>query len=305
MTNLFERVFHAAPHHIAVLDEVGEIIAVNAAWLAFGQANGAAVDDIGIGRNYVEICTSLAEQDETAKKTAEALAKLLTGELEEFSLEYTCHSPTKQRWFTLWVRPLCGEQNNIAIWHTDITEQKLLEIELAHIAHHDELTGAFTRHRFYDELNHHLALADRYNISGSILLLDLDNLKCINDAYGHQAGDAVLVMFSKLVQENTREVDIFARVGGDEFVLLLPSTDEDGAALVAAKLLNKLKDSEIKVNNTDKVRMSTSIGIVAYPEYSLTSDQLMVLADQALYAAKENGGSQFVRYGPDILAHGE
>jgi diguanylate cyclase (GGDEF)-like protein len=117
-------------------------------------------------------------------------------------------------------------------------------------------------------------------------MMDLDELKTINDRYGHFEGDRILRGVGEVVREGVRRIDIAARYGGDEFVVLLPETDPTGAYVLAEKI--RLGVAQLALPGSD-ARTTLSIGVVAYPQDGLTSDQLMITADQAMYASKRSG----------------
>lgn len=159
---------------------------------------------------------------------------------------------------------------------------------IIHMAEHDALTGLLNRRRFHNELERWTLFALRYQRSLTLIFIDLDNFKQINDTYGHLAGDRYLLEFSGLLNRSLRTTDIIARWGGDEFAILLPETPREAAIEVANKLLRRFNDTDIDVGG-QTVRPSASIGIALYPEHSTDLDTLVVLADAAMYEAK-NGG---------------
>jgi PAS domain-containing protein len=118
--------------HIAVLDREGRILDVNESWLRFSRENDAeSLDRIGTGSNYLEVCRLSSDLgDEFALKALEGIQSVLTGTLEQFALEYPCHSPAEKRWFFMLVTPYSGQKGGVIISHADITESKLAEIDL-------------------------------------------------------------------------------------------------------------------------------------------------------------------------------
>jgi diguanylate cyclase (GGDEF)-like protein len=148
----------------------------------------------------------------------------------------------------------------------------------------DELTGQLNRRGFKSELERALARAKRFEETGLLLLCDLDNFKAINDSYGHPAGDAALIAVAKLLRERTRRSDAVARMGGDEFAVLMPGSSHAEAEALAAKLeftVNML----IATWNGRKIPISASFGWAPYDPDS-TADGLILLADQATYRSK-------------------
>lgn len=164
------------------------------------------------------------------------------------------------------------------------TEAKLQELAIT-----DSLTEIYNRRHFLDLAEKELIRSIRYQRNFSFILIDLDNLKTINDKHGHLSGDRVLQEVAKSIRQNSRDVDIFGRYGGDEFIVLLPETDESFAQIYAERLCQKTSAQLEELEEiTDPVTLS--IGIANFGgEADLTIDTLFKRADQALYAAKEYG----------------
>lgn len=148
----------------------------------------------------------------------------------------------------------------------------------------DDLTGLLTRKRILELLEVELEKARRYKRDLSLIMMDLDFFKEINDSYGHQFGDKVLRKIGDILQQNTRNLDLVGRYGGEEFLLILPETDLEKASLAAEKLRQKIKNSEIEGLN---LRLTASFGAVQFDGDS--SQQLIKRADDFLYKAKAKG----------------
>ncbi|WP_121010276.1 sensor domain-containing diguanylate cyclase [Hydrogenivirga caldilitoris] len=193
-----------------------------------------------------------------------------------------------KRVFILWRNnPIFDEEGRlteILSIGSDITDKRKLEKELVYMASHDSLTGVFNRREFERILDSEIQKANRYNEPLSLILFDVDNFKDINDSFGHNAGDGVLVEIASAVSATIREIDTFARLGGDEFVLLLPHTLLSGAVDVAEKI-KKLVESVMTV----KVRkVTTSVGVTVYRKGE-ERGEFLIRADRALYRAKDMG----------------
>lgn len=169
----------------------------------------------------------------------------------------------------------------------------------------DELTGLYNRRFFFSESKRTLGLALRYQHPLSLLLLDLDRFKRVNDTFGHAMGDTVLKSVAKALEARLRESDILARIGGEEFAVFLPETDQDGAVELAERLLETIRNLHWQ-SGTFEVAISASIGVAAmYPDQKTGGaekldqedvlDMLLSQADDAMYAAKKNGGDRAVR----------
>lgn len=171
----------------------------------------------------------------------------------------------------------------------DITSHKLLEMELKRLATHDSLTGLYNRHELMRRLDEDFSRSERYQHPLSILMIDIDYFKQINDQYGHQAGDAVLSRFGSLLSEAIRVVDYAGRYGGEEFLVVLPETHFDMALEIAERLRSKIESEDWSQNVGKSEKITISVGVVSYPEVMGSADQLVLVADQALYQAKNTG----------------
>ncbi len=171
----------------------------------------------------------------------------------------------------------------------DITDRKRIFDELYHQATIDDLTHIPNRRHFMYLTEKELKSAKRYHRPISIIVIDFDNLKQINDTYGHLAGDRALSVFSKIVQQIIREVDILGRFGGDEFLILLPETDAEKAYHVMERINQVLASSPIFYQD-DSFSISVSSGIASIENWTDTLEDLLTRADEALYEAKELGG---------------
>ncbi|MDX1606127.1 MAG: diguanylate cyclase [Candidatus Competibacterales bacterium] len=166
----------------------------------------------------------------------------------------------------------------------DITEQKRLEAELQRLATHDGLTGIHNRAKLYELLDTALAEFHRYGTPLSVIMLDIDHFKTINDRLGHPAGDEVLRSLTRRVGRLMRETDDFGRWGGEEFFILARQTDLDGARRLAERIRREVADMPFG----DAGTVTVSLGVVEYDGQE-TPEQLEQRVDQALYAAKERG----------------
>jgi diguanylate cyclase (GGDEF)-like protein/PAS domain S-box-containing protein len=177
--------------------------------------------------------------------------------------------------------------------HTeDITERARAEANLRHQTLHDSLTGLPNRLLLRDRLKQVLRSARRERTPFALLLLDLDRFKDVNDALGHQAGDALLRLMGRRLASAMREVDTLARLGGDEFAILLPGADEAGVLSVAARLLQMLeKPFELNGSSLD---VGGSLGVALYPQHGDDAEVLLQRADVAMYVAKRAGGGYAV-----------
>ncbi len=181
----------------------------------------------------------------------------------------------------------------------DITERKQSEERIRHMAHHDTLTGLPNRLLFTDRLAHALKISERYDKVLILMFIDLDKFKPINDTLGHEAGDVVLIEVAKRFKTLVRESDTVARIGGDEFVILLEELDTIEAGVkVAQKVVSCLEEPIIAGGR--KCRLGASIGVAYFPENSTDADELMRMADEAMYAVKTSGRNGYRFYDPSL-----
>jgi diguanylate cyclase (GGDEF)-like protein/PAS domain S-box-containing protein len=175
---------------------------------------------------------------------------------------------------------------------TDITELKVMEGQLRHLANHDQMTGLTNRHRFEEELGRAVAYTQRYGTPGALLMLDLDGIKKVNDELGHHAGDALLKLVAAGLRDRLRTVDSVGRLGGDEFGVFLPGVDEIGAAAVAEDLVERIRLTRVEVEGRS-VGTTASVGITMLRDHDEAgTERLMMQADSAMYEAKHAGGNR-------------
>lgn len=159
----------------------------------------------------------------------------------------------------------------------------------------DGLTGVYNHRHFKEMLSYAVARSDRYDERASLILIDVDDLKHVNDNYGHQAGDSVLSFVGKVLIESLRKIDVPARYGGDEFALVLPNTNKRGSLVVAQKIKNSIKNMPFKFKGNE-FNITLSIGIATYPENAPDAEALIEKADRALYESKNQGKDKVVHY---------
>jgi len=158
--------------------------------------------------------------------------------------------------------------------------------ELRTMAAIDELTRVYNRRYFFDQLDRELASARRYSVPVSVLMLDLDGLKGLNDSFGHETGDEALRTLAQRLVRYSRASDIVARVGGDEFAVILSRTDSEGAAQIARRLQSSVEDEVPVAGKGRGVRIAVSFGFASFPEDAEDAGQLLRQADGRMYAAK-------------------
>ncbi len=269
--------------HDAVLNSIGDGMIVLNTKMQVSAINPVAQRLFGwpassvLGRPAAEVFRDWPELAQVSQSQTEAKF--------EFFLLQAGEDP---RYFDLSLSPLFDSFNRpigqLIILH-DITERKQVEEKLLVLSQTDSLTGLNNRRRFYDALEHEIARSRRYELPLSVIMIDVDDMKRINDTYGHQAGDEVLQRLANLIHQ-MRQSDVAARVGGDEFALLLPSTARDGAEQLAWRLHASGRTILLEKG----VPLAISLGIAWLEKADDEQGRsLLARADRAMYLAKQAG----------------
>lgn len=170
----------------------------------------------------------------------------------------------------------------------DITERKKMEMELEYLATTDHLTGVYNRRMILEIAGKEFALVKRYSRPLSLLMMDIDHFKSVNDEYGHQAGDEVLKRLSEVCRNFVRKPDLIGRIGGEEFLLLLPETGKKDSLLMANRLREAIAEYSFNFQGLS-VKMTVSIGMTLCLSSDKNLDSIFQRADKALYKAKKTG----------------
>jgi diguanylate cyclase (GGDEF)-like protein len=182
----------------------------------------------------------------------------------------------------------------------DVTAQVELVRNLRQYAETDPLTGIANRRRFFSGLEEECERCKRYGTTFSVLILDVDHFKTVNDSYGHPVGDMVLSVVSKRIADCLRASDLLARYGGEEFAVLLPFTGEDGALAVAERIRLEIAHAPVDCDG-HSIPVTASIGVACYQDEA-DSDLLLRDADRALYRAKDAGRNRVEAWLPELGA---
>lgn len=190
-----------------------------------------------------------------------------------------------------WAHPVeRGKQvSHSVVTFVDITERKQLEQELQRMATYDMLTGVYNRQSLEKAASTEVERALRYGHPLSVLVIDIDHFKSVNDTQGHAGGDSVLRAFAQLLSAHTRQPDTVARYGGEEFVVLLPELDLENALQLAERLRDKIAQTPMAGDDTSRLYITVSIGVSTLPEHGEDFGNLFKAADRALYQAKFAG----------------
>lgn len=276
-------VLDSLPDATAVVDKTGRIVSVNNAWRMFAMDNGGRPETTGVGVDYLAVCSRAAQAGCTdAVKVADGLRAVLDGETVQSELEYPCPSPAVGRWFLLRTTRLAGPLPGAVVSHVNITRRKTAEEVVAHQAAHDPLTGLANRRLFAARLD--AALGRRGSASElGVLFLDLDGFKVVNDTYGHDAGDEVLLTAAHRLGTVAEPQDIVARLGGDEFAVLARRSSSEALGQLRELVCEVLAEPHLVHGHLLNVPGSVGLSLAVAGE---ASPVVMRRADEAMYAVK-------------------
>jgi diguanylate cyclase (GGDEF)-like protein/PAS domain S-box-containing protein len=190
-----------------------------------------------------------------------------------------------------------GEITGICGMSTDITQIKRYQKELERLSQYDTLTNLFNRRHFVGLAKHELNRCSRYGGNLSVMMLDIDHFKQVNDGYGHKTGDLVLSKIGQQISATLRDTDIAGRMGGEEFAILLPETDLEQARMVAERLRKQVAEMAIDIGDGKTLNCTLSIGIASKLDKQTDLEDLLHQADTALYAAKNAGRNKVIGAG--------
>ncbi|MCB5162211.1 sensor domain-containing diguanylate cyclase [Marinomonas algarum] len=268
---------------VCVLDLSGEFVFVSA---AFEQMFGYAPQEV-IGKPMIDMVYQ-EDRASTLKKASEIIVKKIIPECENRWVHKNGRV-INVLWSARWSEE---HQVIIAVAH-DITERKKMETLLAHAAQHDDLTKLPNRTLLLDRLGTSITLADIKRTDLSVMFIDIDGFKEVNDHHGHTIGDKFLQKIAKRLAECVRKTDTVGRLGGDEFLVILNGASQvDSITMVAEKI--RAQFSKDFVVDGIHLKVASSIGIARYPQDGQQPLALIQAADEAMYKAKNNGGDKIV-----------
>ncbi|AGN18776.1 hypothetical protein J433_05625 [Corynebacterium glutamicum MT] len=275
--------FENAPQGIAMLEPSGEIVMANR---SFGDLVGTTpvrllgrnLEDFGVEEGTMEYVTTVLLDPEAVVHLDRSL-ETLRGKQKNVAMSFSSMGNVGGRIGTLLVNVV------------DVTErQELIEL-VEHLADHDSLTGLVNRRRLESNIEELILKNERESTESALLLLDLDYFKEVNDSLGHKAGDQLLIEFAEILKDSVRDSDVVGRIGGDEFVIVLPHTDRDGAEAIGIRII-ELVNQHFKGRGKVLSRVSVSIGVSLFSDARAQGVNPFILADQLLYDAKHAGRSR-------------
>jgi diguanylate cyclase (GGDEF)-like protein/PAS domain S-box-containing protein len=278
-------------------------VSTDGSWL---QVNQALADLTGYpraeltGKSFADIT-----HPDDVDAEPEAIRQLVAGERRRHLTEKRCvRADGRLVWVSLSLSPVRDEAGNtlyLISQMQDVTKRKRTEAKLAHQAMHDPLTGLPNRTLFTDRMQ--LARA-RLERGGSLALLfcDLDDFKEVNDSFGHEAGDRILMQVADRLRSILRPSDTVSRFGGDEFALLCEGVEPEAAERIASRIAEAFS-APFVIDGNEEVSLSASTGIVFTGDPDVELDRLMSDADLAMYTAKQNGGARHAVFGQGMATH--
>lgn len=283
VTTQFETAFAAAPIGMT-------LVALDGSFL---RCNRALCDLLGYTEDEL---MALTFQDITHPDDLDSdlghVKRLLSGDASSYTMEKRyVTSAGKLVWVLLaaaLVRHDDGSPSHFISQIKDITATRRMEERLRQLADHDPVTDLLNRRRFEDELGRQVGRCQRYGETASLLILDVDDFKAINDVFGHRVGDAALQQVALTLNDRLRATDVVARIGGDEFAALLPGVTAESARSLAEEVRAAVEGLELRSGGRAVV-LTASIGLMTLDEDTADEDAAFVAADRAMYDAKAGG----------------
>lgn len=285
-----ESILKFCPDAITATDSKGVITECNQATL---DLHGFSSEEELVGKSVFDLIAP-GDREKVAKKMKRTLERgsvrnvecvFLTKDGKEFVVEYSASV----------IKNSLGQHELFVFITKDISERKEREEQLFYLATHDSLTGAYNLELFHNHLGLAQHRAERNRSGFCIMMLDLDKFKNINDTLGHKFGDKLLQAVARRIRSALRKQDSIARMGGDEFLLLLPEISSTADINTVARRVLKLFKEPFKVEDRG-LNITTSIGVAIYPDHGKDGDGLIGCADIAMYRAKRKGRNNYQCY---------
>jgi diguanylate cyclase (GGDEF)-like protein/PAS domain S-box-containing protein len=276
----FELVFEQAPIGMALLAPDGRWVRVNQALL---KITGYSAEEL-----LAKTSQQITHPDDLSVDM-EHIQRLLVGEIRDYQIEKRFfhaqgHVISASLSVAL-VRDLQGKPLHLIAQIQDITERRLMEERLRHLAEHDSLTGLRNRRLFEHELGQQVRRCQRYGEQATVVVVDLDDFKRVNDTHGHRTGDELLKAVARELGLRLRGTDLIARLGGDEFAVLLPGTSLEAGERVAKDLARVVADCQVSAAQ-QPVATTASVGVAAISQSTSGAEAVLIAADRAMDLAK-------------------
>lgn len=293
----FDAALSTMTQGLCMFDDQKRLIVWNDRYAEFYQV---PPDLLKVGTSYEAIVTNLVSRGVLKGETNALAVRTKVAELTGLPADSARIDELADGRFVLLTRQPMEGGGWLSIIE-DITERRLAEAEIIHMARHDALTGLANRAEFNAKLDEASNRLKRSGGAVTVMMLDLDKFKAVNDTLGHPAGDQLLVEVGRRLQSSVRETDLLARLGGDEFAILQEGgpSQHEGAIALALRIINAL--SQPFDLNGHEASIGTSIGIAMAPENGVEPEDLLKKADLALYDAKANGRNDFRIYQAALL----
>jgi diguanylate cyclase (GGDEF)-like protein len=266
--------FDSAPFPVVLVSQDGAVTRSNKQAETLASSMSSLSDEISDSLSILELLAIPSE--------------LVLGIAAPICFEHRVNTDEISRYFRITVNPVSNPDSHRLLFVEEVTERRRFEEKLLHQASHDALTGLPNRALFHDRLTHALACARREWKSLSLLYVDLDGFKYVNDTMGHTVGDKLLKAVSGRLKGCLREVDTIARMGGDEFAILLPSVGDSQDAMVVAQRIHEAIGQGFYIDNQDCF-VTACVGITIFPEDASDTETIIRNADTALHRAKKHG----------------
>ncbi len=281
-------VLDSLPEHIGVLDSSGVLVAANRSWTGYSAKNGGgAAERPEPGTNYLRMLKRHSAENDRSGRVWKNIVSVLGGKKDRFTMEYPSHRGRDRKWFLLSVTPMKtgAHVTGAVVSHTDITRRKQAELETKRFSVTDPMTGILNRKAGLESIQKQMKYCERHGCSFTVCYIDLDNLKHVNDSFGHKEGDRVIITLVNLLKGALRESDVMCRLGGDEILLILQETSLDGSAAVLKRIRESVDARNGKSSKPYTIEFSYGLA-----EYSLgnrlTPDELVDIADRNMYKMK-------------------
>lgn len=288
--SLSYEVLNTLPENLCILDRRGNIVFVNQAWINFERDNTEQELTDWSKVNYLDVCDKSANDGfQLAQQVAQGIREVANEKQTSFKIEYPCHSPTAQQWFSLNCMSVSHNKDRyLLVQHANVTQKVQADIN----SNIDPLTLVGNRRAFNQFLDREWRRCLRSHHPISAVIIDVDNFKQFNDDYGHLQGDECLKKISHVLKAlANRPSDIFCRYGGEEFIYILGNTDRQTSLMLCDKIHQAVRSLKIIHESSSASKFVTvSIGVACVnANLSKNKEQLVDLADRYLYQAKSAG----------------